>query len=402
MIWQLLFEEWANFLLRWVHVIAGVAWIGSSFYFIHLDLSLRKRDGLPEGVQGDAWQVHGGGFYHMSKYMVAPKQMPKDLTWFYWEAYATFLTGFSLLVAHYYMNAEIYLVDKTVLDISGAVAVALSVGGLVLGYMIYEGLCRSPLGKNDAALGAVGFLFLVLAAWGFTKVFSGRGAFIELGALIGTAMVANVAHIIIPNQRKIVKALLAGQTPDPALGKAGKQRSVHNNYLTLPVIFLMVSNHYPLAFGSKYNWIIVSLILVIGVVIRHFYNEGHAGRPKPWWTWGVAALMIAIIVWLSTIGTAISSAAAPSAQPVKFAQVQDIVTARCSMCHAREPVWEGIISPPKGVVLDSPDSIRQHAKGIFLQAVATRSMPPGGNLTDLPDEDRQILAAWFAGGAPGI
>jgi uncharacterized membrane protein len=397
---MLLIEEWANFLLRWVHVIAGIGWIGSSFYFIHLDLSLRKREGLPEGVGGEAWQVHGGGFYHMQKYVVAPKSMPKELTWFYWEAYATFLTGFALLVAHYYMNAEIYLVDKTVLDISGGTAIALSIAGLVVGYAVYEGLCRSPLGKNDLALGLVGFAFLVFLAWFFTKIFSGRGAFIELGALIGTAMVANVAHVIIPNQRKIVKALLAGETPDPALGKAGKQRSVHNNYLTLPVIFLMVSNHYPLAFASKYNWIIATLVLVIGVLIRHFYNEGHAGRAKPWWTWAVSALLVAIIMWLSMAGSAVSNAAAP--RNVQFAQVQDIVTARCSMCHAREPVWDGIAAPPKGVMLDTPEAIRQHAKGIFLQAVATRAMPPGGNMTDLPDEDRQVLAAWFANGAPGI
>lgn len=393
--------EWANFLLRWVHVIAGVAWIGSSFYFVHLDLSLRKRETLPDGVGGEAWQVHGGGFYNMQKYVVAPAHMPKELTWFKWEAYSTWLTGFALMVALYYFNAELYLIDRSVLDIAPWAAIAISVGGLVAGWVAYDLLCKSPLGRNDMLLGAVGFALLVAASFAFTKIFSGRGAFLQIGAMIGTIMVASVAHVIIPNQRKIVDALIAGRTPDPALGAAGKQRSVHNNYLTLPVIFLMISNHYPLAFASRWNWIIVALVVVIGVVVRHFYNSRHAHKPSPWWTWAVAAACMIAIVLLSAPNAFLGQRAEARPQRVAFSDVQDIVVSRCSMCHAAEPVWDGVGVAPKGVMLETPEQIRTHAAEIYKQAALTRAMPPGGNVTELSDEDRRILAAWYEGGAAG-
>ncbi len=395
----LLLHEWSDLLIRWVHVIAGIAWIGSSFYFIHLDLSLIKRDHLPQGVSGEAWQVHGGGFYHMQKYVVAPDRMPKELTWFKWEAYMTFLTGFAMLVVHYYANADLYLIDRTVLALEPWQAISISIGVMVLGWAFYDTLCKSKLGNNDVALAAVGFVFLVAMAYGLTHVFSGRGAFVQLGAVIGTIMVANVAMNIIPNQRKTVAALIAGQAPNPAYGKTAKSRSLHNNYLTLPVIFMMISNHYPLAFGSKYNWVIATLTLIIGGVIRHFYNERHAHRASPWWTWIVAAIAFIGIILLSGVGTLWASAAATPAAPVTFAQVEQIVVSRCSMCHAQEPVWEGLAVAPKGVALDTPQSIKAHATQIYLQAVATNSMPPGGNLTEISVDERQVLAAWFDQGA---
>ncbi|MBV9635633.1 MAG: urate hydroxylase PuuD, partial [Methylobacteriaceae bacterium] len=286
MTWQTLLYEWANFVVRWIHVIAAIAWIGSSFYFVHLDLSLRRRPNLPAGVGGDAWQVHGGGFYHMLKYLIAPPHMPEELTWFKWEAYFTFLSGFLLLSIIYYLNADLYLIDKTVWDMPQWLAVALAIAALAGGWLIYDLLYRTPLADNDNALLAVVFALLVAAAFGLTKIFSGRGAFMELGAIIGTIMVANVAMNIMPNQRKTVAALLAGQTPNPAYGKAAKQRSLHNNYLTLPALFLMLSNHYPLAFATRWNWAIAGIVIVIGAVIRHFYNSRHAGKPSPWWTWG--------------------------------------------------------------------------------------------------------------------
>lgn len=397
--WQILAGEWSDFAIRWLHVIAAVAWIGSSFYFIHLDLSLQKRAGLPAGVGGDAWQVHGGGFYHMQKYLVAPSHMPEDLTWFKWEAYTTFLSGFALLCVHYWANPQLYLIDRTVLDLAPWQAVTLGVITLALGWIVYDALCKSPLGKNDVALFAVLFVYLVFVAWGLTKIFSGRGAFIEFGALIGTMMVANVAHIIIPKQRKVVKALLAGETPDPALGKAGKQRSMHNNYLTLPVVFLMISNHYPLSFATKYNWVIVALVMVMGFVIRHFFNAQHARKKAPWWTWGVAIVCFVLIAWLSGFGPSAANAAEAAPAP-SFAQVQEIVTSRCSMCHAQEPVWDGVGVPPKGVKLDNPDDIRLHAEQIYLQAVMTHAMPPGGNITEISPEDRAVLGAWYRAGAP--
>lgn len=399
--WRILFTEWADFLIRWVHVIAGVTWIGSSFYFVHLDLSLRKRDGLPQGVGGEAWQVHGGGFYNMMKYTVAPSHLPQELTWFKWEAYWTFISGFSLLCWHYFAHADLYLIDKTVMDLTPWQAVSISLVVLVMGWVIYDFLCRSKLGDNELALGVVGFLFLVAIAFGLTRVFSGRGAFILLGALIGTIMVANVAMNIMPNQKKTVAALIAGQPPNPAYGKTAKSRSLHNNYLTLPVIFLMVSNHYPLAFASKWNWLIITLVMVIGGVIRHFFNSQHAHKGSPWWTWAVAAACFIGVILLSSVSREVGTAGltpAPAAK-VKFAQVEEIVTSRCSMCHMAEPVWDGVHVPPKGVMLDTPERIRLHADQIYVQAVMTRAMPPGGNLTELSEDDRKLLAAWVQGGA---
>lgn len=394
--------EWAAAAIRWLHVIAGIAWIGSSFYFVHLDLSLRKREGLPEGAGGEAWQVHGGGFYNMVKYMVAPSRMPDELTWFKWEAYTTWLSGMALLIVVYYLGAELYMIDRQVLDLAPWQAVAISLGGLALGWLVYDLLCRSPLGRSDNALAAVGFVLLVALAYGFTLVFSGRGAFMQMGALIGTMMVANVFVVIIPNQRKVVKDLIAGRAPDPALGRAGKQRSVHNNYLTLAVVFVMIANHYPLAFASRWNWLIFAIVLAVGAVIRHFFNTRHQSGRSLWWTWGAAAAGLVAIVLLSAApATPTPSAQAPEAAAgtADYAEVESIVLSRCSMCHTAEPLWEGVRVPPKGVLLDSPAEIRRHAQAIRAQAVQTHAMPPG-NVTDLQEDERQVLAAWLADGAP--
>jgi len=287
--------EWLSSIVRWLHVIAGIAWIGSSFYFIHLDLSLKPREALPPGVKGDAWQVHGGGFYHMLKYMVAPSQIPDDLTWFKWEAYTTWLSGFALLIVTYYLAADLFLVDKSVLNISRNMAAGISFGTLLAAWLLYEAMCWSPLAKNEKLLSLIGYVFLVALTYGFTHVFSGRGAFVQIGALVGTIMVANVFVIIIPFQKKTVAALLAGKEPDPRWGEWGKQRSVHNNYLTLPVVFLMISTHYPLFFATRFNWLIVAIVIAIGPVIRHFYNSRHEGKGNPWWTWAVAAAGMAAI-----------------------------------------------------------------------------------------------------------
>ncbi|HET6518397.1 MAG TPA: urate hydroxylase PuuD, partial [Geminicoccaceae bacterium] len=246
--------DWVNLTVRWLHLIAGIAWIGSSFYFMALDASLRRRAGLPAGVAGEAWQVHGGGFYNMRKYMVAPAELPDELHWFKYEAYFTWISGFVLLWIVYYVGAGIYLIDRSVMDLSPAAATAIGVGSLAVGWVIYDQLCKSRLGGNEALLAAVGFVLLVAATWGYTRVFSGRGAYIHAGALIGTIMVANVFLVIIPNQKKVVASLLAREQPDPALGKQAKQRSAHNNYLTLPVLFAMISNHYPMTFGHRWNW----------------------------------------------------------------------------------------------------------------------------------------------------
>ncbi len=403
--------EWAEMAVRWLHVIAGIAWIGSSFYFIALDLSLKQRDGLPEGAGGEAWQVHGGGFYNMVKYLVAPARMPDELTWFKWEAYTTWLSGMGLLVLVYYLQAELFMIDAQVMELTPWLAVAVSLGGLALGWIVYDLLCKSPLGRNDTALALVGFVFLVALSFLFTQVFSGRGMFMQMGALIGTMMVANVFMVIIPNQKKVVADLIAGRQPDPRLGQQAKQRSLHNNYLTLPVIFVMIANHYPLAFASAWNWLILAVVLVMGAVIRHYFNTKHkTGKVPPWtvaWTWGAAAVGLAAIVWLSAQpATSLDEAALPEgidlaglAPEDLGVEVENVVLSRCSMCHAAEPLWEGVRVPPKGVMLETPVQIRAHARAIGMQAVATHAMPPG-NVTFIEDGERQILAAWLAAGAP--
>ncbi len=390
--------EWLSVVTRWLHVVAGIAWIGSSFYFIHLDLSLKARGGLPEGVKGDAWQVHGGGFYHMMKYLVAPARMPDELTWFKWEAYATWLSGFALLVVVYYLGAELFLIDRAVLDLSPRAAIAVSVGSLIVAWLVYEGLCRSPLARNDMALALVGYVFLVALTYAFTHVFSGRGAFVQIGALIGTIMVANVFVIIIPNQKKTVEALIAGEPPDPVMEQEGKTRSIHNNYLTLPVIFLMISGHYPLLFATRFNWLIVAIVLAIGPVIRHFFNSRHEGKGSPWWTWGVTAAGMIAVAWLSGAGPRETTTGALPPTP-KFSAVANIVISRCSMCHASEPVWAGIGAAPKGVMLDDAARIHQHAQLIDINAVRSHAMPPG-NITEMTADERRTLAAWLAAGAP--
>lgn len=298
--------EWLNMGVRWLHVIAGIAWIGSSFYFVHLDSSLRKREGLPQGAGGEAWQVHGGGFYHIIKYLVAPARMADELTWFKWEAYSTWLSGFGLLVILYYFGAELYLIDRSTLALPVWLAVSISLAGLVVGWLVYDGLCKSKMGQDERLLLACVFLFLVVSALVFTFLFSGRGAYLQMGAILGTMMAANVAHHVIPNQRKMVAELTAGREPEPALAAAARQRSMHNNYLTLPVLFVMISSHYPLAFASRYNWLIFGIVLVVGAVIRHFYNVRHKGLPSPWWTWGVAAAGMVAIALLSTAGPAVA------------------------------------------------------------------------------------------------
>ena len=397
---ETILSEWLNLGLRWLHVIAGIAWIGSSFYFVHLDSSLKRSGGLPDGAGGEAWQVHGGGFYNMVKYLVAPARMPDELTWFKWEAYTTWISGFFLLVVLYYAHAELYLVEPLGFANPKWVAIAASLVLLVVGWVTYDELCKSRLGRNDNLLSAFGFAFLVAFSWLSTLLFSGRGAYMQMGSLIGTIMVANVFLIIIPNQKKVVDDLIAGREPDPSLGEQAKQRSMHNNYLTLPVLFLMISNHYPMSFASRWNWLILAIVLVVGAVIRHFYNVRHRGLPNPWWTWGVAAVGMVAIVLLSTGGPSHGErAAAPPEQEVSFAEVEAIVLGRCSMCHAAEPLWPGIASPPKGVMFDHPELIRLQAREIYLQAAATDAMPPA-NVTELEPAERGLLAAWYRAGAP--
>ncbi|RVI85413.1 urate hydroxylase PuuD [Sinorhizobium meliloti] len=394
--------DWLTFAVRWLHVITGIAWIGSSFYFVALDLGLKQRPGMPVGAYGEEWQVHGGGFYHIQKYLVAPENMPEHLIWFKWESYVTWLSGFGMLALVYYAGADLYLIDPNVLDVSKPMAIAISLASLGFGWLAYDMICRSPFGNDNTRLMVLLYFILVIVAWGYTQLFTGRAAYLHLGAFTATIMSANVFFIIIPNQKKVVADLIAGRTPDPALGKQAKQRSTHNNYLTLPVLFLMLSNHYPLAFGTQYNWIIASLVFLMGVTIRHWFNTRHANKGSPTWTWLATVLLFIAIMWLSTVpkvlsdgGEARASTAAEAvvASP-NFSKVRDTVLGRCSMCHAREPGWEGIIVPPKGVVLEADGDIVAHAREIYLQAGRSHAMPPA-NVTGITEEERQLIASWY-------
>jgi uncharacterized membrane protein len=395
--------EWLSFAVRWLHVITAIAWIGSSFYFIALDLGLVKRPGLPVGAYGEEWQVHGGGFYHIQKYLVAPASMPEHLTWFKWESYATWLSGFALLCVVYYGGADLFLIDRTVLDIEPWQAIGLSLASLAVGWILYDLLCKSPLGRNTWGLMVFLYLVLIAMAWGYTQIFTGRAAFLHLGAFTATIMSANVFMIIIPNQKIVVADLIAGRTPDPKYGVIAKQRSLHNNYLTLPVIFFMLSNHYPLAFATEFNWIIAALVFLMGVTIRHWFNTTHARKGKPTWTWLVTVLIFIVIMWLSTVPKVLTGeeeqvSLSPREQTFvangHFEAVRDVVQGRCSMCHAAEPVWEGIARAPKNVKLETDGEIAAHAREIYLQAGRSHAMPPG-NITDLSPEERQLLVAWY-------
>ncbi len=394
--------EWIEIAVRWLHVITGIAWIGSSFYFIALDLGLQRDPPPPSGADGQEWQVHGGGFYHIQKYLVAPDALPEHLTWFKWESYATWLSGFAMLVLVYYLGAELYLIDPSVADLSLWQAVAISMGSLAFGWIAYNTLCSLFVNANQTTLMVALFALLVAMAWAYTQVFTGRAALLHLGAFTATIMSANVFFIIMPNQRIVVADLKAGRKPDPKYGKIAKQRSTHNNYLTLPVLFLMLSNHYPLVFGTPYNWVIASLVFLMGVTIRHWFNTHHARKGNPHWTWGVTVILFLLIAWLSTVRPAPMEQAALQGEALQFAAASgfddavDVVTGHCSMCHAAEPVWEGVHWPPKGVMLETPEQIAANARRIYLQAGISHAMPPAGRVP-MDAEARALIVDWVRG-----
>lgn len=394
MSWGLL-TDWVELLVRWTHVIAGIAWIGSSFYFIALDASLKHAEHLDPRVKGEAWQVHGGGFYWMQKFVVVPEFMPEHLTWFKWEAYSTWIFGFLLLILVYYLHASVYLIDPSVAKLAPAAAVAISLASLAAGWLIYDRLCKSPIGKDTGKLALVGFVLLVAATFGYTHVFSGRGAFIHVGALVGSIMVGNVFLIIIPNQRIVVRDLMAGRTPDPALGAAAKQRSVHNNYLTLPVVFTMLSNHYAFTYTGRWSWLVLAAVFIASFLVRHWFNTKHTGAAPDWRLWPAAAVPMALAALLTVLGQPRVQAGTGT---VSFARVQHIITTRCAVCHAAKPTYEGIEEAPKGIMLDTPARIAQHAGQIYQQAVALRAMPLG-NVTGITEAERGEIATWVHNGA---
>jgi uncharacterized membrane protein len=388
--------EWLNLLLRWAHLIVGIGWIGTSFYFVALDLSLRPEDKMMAGVAGAAWQVHGGGFYHVEKFAVAPPHLPPHLHWFVWEAYLTWVTGFGLMIVQYYLHAGSYLIDPGVLALTPVQAIAISVASLAAGWTIYDLLCRSRIGDNTAVLALAVFALIVVAAVLYTKVFSGRGAFVHVGALVGTIMAVNVFAVIIPNQKKMVAQLIRGEEPDARYGKIGKQRSLHNNYLTLPVLVMMVSPHYPFLTGHPQAWLVATLILVVGATIRHYLNRVDAG--DDWhgygWTLPVAAFALLAAVFVTAPR---STGGAAALGPVSDAEALAITTKHCVMCHAVKPTHEAFQEPPKGVTLQTVAELHRYADLIFAQAVQNRAMPLG-NQTGMTEQERAELGQWVRAG----
>ena len=383
--------DWLSMLVRWLHLVAGVAWIGSSFYFIWLDnhlVSPREAADDEKGVGGEVWSVHGGGFYHAQKYKVAPARLPDRLHWFKWEAYTTWLSGIFLTALIYWYGAEVYLIDPSVADLSVAAAVGIAIAFIVGGWVIYDLLCKSPLASDTRVFAGILLLLTSVLAWGLCELFGGRGAYLHFGAVLGTIMVANVFFVIIPGQKQMVAAAERGETPDPEPGVRAKQRSVHNTYFTLPVLFVMTSNHYAMAYGHEYNWLILVGIALAGALLRIYFVNRHSGKASP--------LPVAVAV---AIFAAIAIAIAPRAVEsrdgsVSFAQVRNVIDARCTSCHAEAPVHPAFPVAPLGIMFDTDEQIMGDADRIYQQTVVTRAMPIG-NLTAITDEERQTIATWY-------
>ncbi|MEJ8812689.1 urate hydroxylase PuuD [Variovorax ureilyticus] len=392
--------DWANLLLRWVHVITAIAWIGASFYFVMLDNSLEKPqdpESLDKGVGGEQWAVHGGGFYNMQKYALAPKKLPDHLHWSYWESYSTWLTGFALFTVSYLWNASTYLIDKSKMDWQPGAAIAVALAFFVVFWMVYDGICQifGQRKNGDTIVGVLVAIFIAFAAWLACHWFAGRAAFLLMGAMMATTMSGNVFFWIIPGQRKNVAALREGKPVDPIHGARGKQRSVHNTYFTLPVLFAMLSNHYSFTYTSKYNWIVLLLIMLGGAairqffVVRHRFKLGNARNPVPYAMFGVVVLGLSII-WMrpEPVGAPEASAAT---QKVSFGDVQKVLEQRCYMCHGAQVQM-------KNVRLDAPDQVAAHAQAVYQQVVVTKIMPMN-NATGITDAERALIAKWFEGGA---
>jgi len=388
---------WLDLVVRWFHFVVGISWIGASFYFVWLDnhlVSPAKTEDRENGVIGELWSVHGGGFYHNQKFLTGPTRepLPEDLHWFKWEAYSTWLSGMALLAIVYWAGAQTFLIDPSVMRLSPAAAIAISIASLIIGWFVYDGLCRM-LERHPRVLAASIFIFLVFASWALYHIFSGRAAFIHVGAIIGTIMVANVFFVIIPGQRRMLAQIRAGQRPDPRPGILGKMRSVHNTYLTLPVLFTMISSHYPMTYSGTYGWLVLIAIGIAGALVRYFFILTHKARMV--WVLPAAA---AVVIIVTAITLAPRNVANAGAATVSFAQVQPIFAQRCAVCHAAHPTQPGFALAPDGVLLDTPQHIVANAARVREQAVTTHAMPLG-NTTGMTDAERTLVGTWIDQGA---
>ncbi|GMR12187.1 MAG: urate hydroxylase PuuD [Gemmatimonadota bacterium] len=388
---------WLNLTFRWIHVIAGVAWIGTSFYFNWLNHHLRPPETAREGVSGELWSVHGGAFYRVEKFAVAPKRLPKTLHWFKWEAYLTWITGIALLILIYYVGADLYLVDPSVSDIGAGAAIAIGVGALVGAWIVYDLLCKSPLSARPIPFAVVVFVLATAVAFGLTRVFGSRGAYIHMGAILGTLMAVNVFMVIIPGQRIMVDAMMRGLEPDASKGRAGALRSLHNNYMTLPVLFIMTSSHYPMVYGNAANWAILAALALIGAMTRHYFNLRGEGRESPWILPTAAGAMIAL-AFVSRPSVAPSVSTASSAEHVSIDVVQAVIQEKCVVCHSANPSYPAYSAAPAGVIMDSKEQIGALAERINAVAVLSATMPLG-NVTGLTQEERDVIGRWIREGA---
>ena len=388
-------SDWLNLLVRWLHMIAGIAWIGSSFYFVWLDNHLqspRAEADRDKGVGGELWSVHGGGFYHAQKYRVAPRVLPGTLHWFKWEAYTTWLSGMFLLVLVYWLGAEVYLIDPAVADLTPLSAAGISLAFIVAGWLVYDGLCRSPLIKYGGLFAGILLLLATVLAWGLCQVFGGRAAYIHFGAVLGTIMAANVFFVIIPGQRKMVAAAGRGEDPDPLHGIRGKQRSVHNTYFTLPVLFTMISNHFAMTYSHEFSWVILVAISLAGALVRVYFVARHSGRASPLPIVAAAVLLALVAFAIAPRHTEAGAGAA------NFDAVRNVVHERCTSCHAASPTHPAFQAAPAGVVLETDAQIVAEALRIHQQTVVTRVMPIG-NLTNITEEERRLIDRWYRAGA---
>lgn len=387
--------DWLNLLFRWLHLITGAAWIGTSFYFNWLNHNIRPPESPEPETAGELFAVHGGHFYHVRKIDGAPAVLPKTLHWFKYEAYFTWVTGVCLLAVVYYLNAKVYLIDASVMQLTPLQAIAISLGFLVGGWVVYDQLCKSPLARNQGLFAIVGFLLMVGVSYALCSIFSARAAYIHVGAMVGTMMAANVFFVIIPNQRLMVDAMIRGETPDTSLGDAGALRSFHNNYFTLPVLFIMISNHYPMTYGHTFNWAVLAALSLIGAGARHYFNLKHKGQHKVWIlpTAAVAMMALAFVMRPTTLVPAQATS-----NSIVYADVEEIIAQRCATCHAEKPTFEGMVAPPLGVVYDEPFQVQAMAQKIQTMVIDSQVMPPG-NITMITEEERQLLALWIAGGA---
>lgn len=382
-------QQWLDLAVRWMHVIAGIAWIGTSFYFNWLNNHVRPPDRDEPGVAGELWSVHGGGFYRVVKYDVAPGDLPSRLHWFKWEAYATWVSGFALLFIVYYTGPLGISIDSERADLSRSTLMAIGVASMLAGWFLYDRLCRTPLGRRPGWLSAVGIIVVAGAAWGFSQVMTGRAAYIHVGALIGTVMAGNVFRVIIPSQRLMVEAMERGETPDPEPGREAARRSLHNNYLTLPVVFIMVSHHFPMAFGSAWNWALLAALSIVGAAVRHWFNLRGQGHRNVWILPAAIVTMIALAVVTRPDGTA----GAPTEVPETIMSIIDV---RCVSCHSAEPTQPGFSAAPKGIAFDDPRGVLSFAS--LIGATVDTGFMPLGNVTAMTDEERALVVEWARGG----